>query len=145
MCDCDFLPHYFIWSTEDTQQLYPNRLGFQWACACMQVCGHSKIELLKCRLLFHLFLNESLNNNFCLQDLSNTGKMLHWLPWTFPSEHCSSMSHNFVSCCSLNKLADNLATWCALSMTSLSRLSSRLSGHLFRIYLLRNKILRHIY
>ena len=26
MCDCDFLPHYFIWSTEDTQQLYPNRL-----------------------------------------------------------------------------------------------------------------------
>ena len=27
------------WSTEDTQQLYPNRLGFQWACACMQVCG----------------------------------------------------------------------------------------------------------
>ena len=26
MCDCDFLPHYFIWSTEDTQQLYPNCL-----------------------------------------------------------------------------------------------------------------------
>ena len=24
--DCDFLPYYFIWSTEDTQQLYPNRL-----------------------------------------------------------------------------------------------------------------------
>ena len=26
MWDCDFLPHYFIWSTEDTQQLYPNHL-----------------------------------------------------------------------------------------------------------------------
>ena len=26
MCDCVFLPYYFIWSTEDTQQLYPNRL-----------------------------------------------------------------------------------------------------------------------
>ena len=26
MCDCDFLPYYFIWSTEDTQQLYPNCL-----------------------------------------------------------------------------------------------------------------------
>ena len=26
MCDCDFLPHYFIWSTEDTQQLHPNHL-----------------------------------------------------------------------------------------------------------------------
>ena len=36
MCDCDFLPHYFIWSTEDTQQLYPNRLV---ELVCIQVCG----------------------------------------------------------------------------------------------------------
>ena len=36
MCDCDFLPHYFIWSTEDTQQLYPNRLV---GSSCMQVCA----------------------------------------------------------------------------------------------------------
>ena len=35
MCDCNFLPHYFIWSTEDTQQLYPNRLG---ELVCIQVC-----------------------------------------------------------------------------------------------------------
>ena len=36
MYDCDFLPHYFIWSTEDTQQLYPNRLV---GSSCVQVCG----------------------------------------------------------------------------------------------------------
>ena len=35
MCDCDFLPHYFIWSTEDTQQLYPNRLV---ELVCIQFC-----------------------------------------------------------------------------------------------------------
>ena len=36
MCDCDFLPHYFIWNTEDTQQLYPNCLV---ELVCIQVCG----------------------------------------------------------------------------------------------------------
>ena len=36
MCDCDFLPHYFIWSTEDTQQLYPNRLVGS-LCVCKSV------------------------------------------------------------------------------------------------------------
>ena len=36
MCHCDFLPHYFIWNTEDTQQLYPNRLV---ELVCIQVCA----------------------------------------------------------------------------------------------------------
>ena len=26
MRDCDFLPHYFVWSIDVTQQLFPNRL-----------------------------------------------------------------------------------------------------------------------
>ena len=56
------------------------------------------------------------------------------LPWTFPSEHCSSISHNFVFCCSLNKLADKLATWCALSVMSLN-----VNWTLLRSYLLRSK------
>ena len=43
MCDCDFLPHYFIWSTEDTQQLYPNRLV---ELVCIQVCVTNKYEVL---------------------------------------------------------------------------------------------------
>ena len=53
MCDCDFLPHYFIWSTEDTQQLYPNRLVRSSWCVFKSV---DLVKLFQAYISFNPFL-----------------------------------------------------------------------------------------